>query len=155
LNAFRIGFFMFGIGCLSLSVWLARRLQGAGANHARSIGSSLALVGWLLFIGFPTVHGVLNGPLLVIIAVAYPLVAIEAGRALAMRVFCWSSLVLNILACGCYWVLSLSAQNIRIQEGLLLLGVTVPPMGAVGVTVLQFAVGAVRRKVVQQSETVE
>jgi len=116
------------LGCSSLAAMTARRWRGRWPSRVRMLGALGCLGGWTLFWLPPGSHGRLFSPVLLMVAAAYPMIAVERGRGLAFRVFTWAVLATLVPGCVAGVVLPLSWRNVELQETLLLLGVVAPPI---------------------------
>jgi hypothetical protein len=111
-----------------LSIFAARR-GAPWTSVSRFSGAMGTLAGWSAFSSSsPTWHDFLYSPLLLLVAVSYPLLAVERGRGIAWRVFSWTALVPAVLGCACGVVLAKTQRNAIIQEALLQTGRLGPPV---------------------------
>jgi hypothetical protein len=119
---------LLALACSSALAAAAKRRGGPWPTRVRELGAAGAVVGWLLFWALPTHHGQLPAPVLLIVAIAYPMIAVESGRGLALRAFSWAALLLFVAGCAVGVVLPTGSWTVALQEGLLALGVIVPPV---------------------------
>lgn len=133
LNQIRVTLLSVGIvllACSSLASMTARRWRGQWPARIRALGILGCLGGWTLFWLLPSFHGHLASPVLLVVAAAYPMIAVERGRGLPFRVFTWVALSTLLSGCATGLVLPLTWRNARLQESLLMLGVFAPPLAA-------------------------
>lgn len=91
---------------------------------------------------YPTsFHGHLFSPVLLIVAAAHPLVAVEPRHFLPTRALAWVALMTLVPGCAAGVILSPGWRNEQLQELLLTLGLVAMPAAALLSLVLAWACG--------------